>query len=86
MNNEILIQGSPSDIGTEVYVQMVLPVIIQARGVMDGAQMAQLYAGVVGSLYGSIEAEFGKEAANEFVEILSESYRRAPAIENGAKH
>lgn len=64
-------KGTAQDIGCDVFIKHVLPIIHQASKKMDAGNLAQLYAGFIGGVYGSMAADFGKDAAQRFCNKLA---------------
>lgn len=65
-------KGSAQDIGSQFFIDMVLPVIRSASQKMPSSELAQLYAGLFAGMAGACAADFGKQTAIAFIRKLSE--------------
>jgi hypothetical protein len=50
MKNQLKIEGTPTDIGTEAFIKILMPVVREASKQFTPAQLAQMYAGFIGAL------------------------------------
>jgi hypothetical protein len=78
-----IISGSPVTIGTESFIKILMPVIREASLQMNSTDLAAVYAGILMGAFGSLEADFGKEFANEMVDTLSQTYLNGAALDGG---
>lgn len=60
-------QGTAQDIGCDVFIQHVMPIIRQASKQMTQQQLAELYAGFMAGACGSMAADFGKDVAQRLI-------------------
>ena len=67
-------KGTAQDIGCEVFINHVMPIIQQASRKMPGDQLAQLYAGFLAGACGAMAADFGKEAAKIMIDAVSAQF------------
>lgn len=63
--------GTPSELGAELYIEFLMPVIRQASARMSPDQMAQLYGGFMGAAFGSMAADFGQPNALQIIEVVA---------------
>jgi len=72
-----LFEGSPADIGAEVFCQVVMPIIRQSSHQLSANDLALVYIGFIGAAYGSMAADFGQPTANvlilDMAKTMSES-------------
>lgn len=55
--------GSPKEIGSDLFIDMCMPAIKACSNLATPAQLAQMYGGFIGSCFGSMCADFGRENA-----------------------
>ena len=57
--------GAPVDIGVDVFIELCMPVVREARAKLRATpqQIGQLYAGFISAAVGSMAADVGKEQA-----------------------
>jgi hypothetical protein len=73
MKNQLKIEGTPTDIGTEAFIKILMPVVREASKQFTPAQLAQMYAGFIGACFGSMTADFGKENAQNLMALKLQS-------------
>lgn len=73
--------GTPAEIGSDVFIDICLPILKEGSKHMQPEQLAQLYTGFVGAAFGALEADFGKELASAIALKVSKSYADQPAID-----
>ncbi len=68
-DQQLTFTGSPTTIGTDIFIQCVMPIIkqVQQQPTANAQSVAQFYAGFMAALSGCIAADFDKGIA---VEIL----------------
>lgn len=67
-------RGNAQDIGCDVFLNHVMPIIRDASKQMPNKELAELYAGFFAGACGSMAADFGKEAAKAMVEALVDQF------------
>lgn len=67
-------EGTPQDIGCEVFIEHVMPIIRQASKQMEAGQLAELYAGFMAGACGSMAADFGKDVAQRLITKVAEQF------------
>ena len=67
-------KGTAQDIGCDVFINHVMPIIQQASRKMSGDQLAQLYAGFFAGACGAMAADFGKEAAKIMIDGVAAQF------------
>ena len=65
-------EGTPSSIGADVFIDMVMPVIREASKKMDSNGLAMLYSGFLGAMYGSLCADFGQPMGKRMLEVFTQ--------------
>ncbi|MEO8021115.1 hypothetical protein [Polaromonas sp.] len=65
-------EGSPSAIGSDIFIKMVMPVIRVSAQQLSPQDLAGLYGGFISAAYGSIAADFGNEFAQSFITQIGE--------------
>lgn len=73
--------GTAAEIGSEVFIQIAMPIVREASPQMEPAQLIQLYSGFVGAAFGALEADFGKGLASAIALKLAQSYADQPPID-----
>jgi hypothetical protein len=63
--------GTPSELGAELYIEFLMPVIRQVSARMSPDQLAQLYGGFMGAAFGSMAADFGQPNALHIIEVVA---------------
>lgn len=66
--------GLPQDIGVQVFIDVVMPVIRKASHNMEPGQLAELYAGFFAGACGSMAADFGKDAAQTMIDAVAAQF------------
>lgn len=66
--------GTVQDVGCDVFINHIMPIIRQASKQLDGGELAGLYAGLAAGLFGSMAADFGKDVAQRLVNKLAEQF------------
>ena len=61
----VSIEGSPGEIGRDVFLSLCLPVMMEAQesGIFSPGEIAQLFAGFISAALGVAAAQLGKEEA-----------------------
>ena len=67
-------QGTPQDIGCEVFIEHIMPIIRMASHQMPLEQLAELYAGFFAGACGSMAADFGKDAAKVMIDAVAAQF------------
>lgn len=67
-------KGTAQDIGCDVFINHVMPIIRQASRQMDAGNLAQLYAGFMAGACGSMAADFGKDVAQRLISKVAEQF------------
>ncbi len=67
-------KGSAQDIGCQVFLDHVMPIIRAASKKMDTGNLAQFYAGLMAAACGSMAADFGKDAAQRLINVIAEQF------------
>lgn len=70
-------QGTPQDIGCDVFIQHVMPIIRQASMQMKNKELAELYAGFFAGACGSMAADFGKDVAQRLIMEFANQFGNA---------
>lgn len=60
-------QGTAQDIGCDVFLQNVLPIIRIASKKMPPRELAELYAGFMAGFAGAMAADFGKDVSQSLI-------------------
>ncbi len=69
----IALKGSAEEIGAELFIQLVLPVIHEAAQTFGSKkELAEFYAGFVGACFGSMAHHFGEAPARGLVQLLAQ--------------
>lgn len=66
-------EGSPSDVGAQIWERMCNPAVHAATGLPEQERM-QLYAGILMGAMGSMAADFGHEKATDVVRTLADVF------------
>lgn len=72
MKQHIKYEGTPQDIGADVFIKHVMPIIKQASRQMNSRQLAELYAGFIAGACGSMAADFGKDVAQSLMDKFAD--------------
>jgi len=67
-------KGTAQDIGCDIFINHVMPIIQQASRKMPGDQLAQLYAGFFAGACGAMAADFGKEGAKIMIDAVAAQF------------
>lgn len=67
-------KGAAQDIGCDVFINHVMPVIRAASKHMPDRELAELYAGFFAGACGSMAADFGKEAAKIMIDAVAAQF------------
>lgn len=64
-DQQLTFTGSPTTIGTDIFIQLVMPIIkqVQKQPTANAQSVAQLYSGFMAALVGCIVSDFNKEVA-----------------------
>lgn len=65
-------EGDPQEIGCDVFLKLVMPVIREASKGMGKRNLAELYAGFMATYCGSLAADFGKGTARLMIRKFAE--------------
>jgi len=68
------IEGTPIQIGQEVFINICNPIIARASERMSEQELVQLYAGIMSACFGSMAADFGPDKAIDVIETISEAF------------
>jgi len=68
------IEGTPIQIGQEVFINICTPIIQRASERMSEQELVQLYAGLMCACFGSMAADFGPDKAISTIETLTEAF------------
>lgn len=60
-------KGTAQDIGCDVFLQNVLPIIRLASKKMPPRELAELYAGFMAGFAGAMAADFGKDVSQSLI-------------------
>lgn len=72
MKKTVRYEGTPQDIGCDVFISHVMPVIREASKGMPQQHLAELYAGFMAGACGLMAADFGKDAASALIKKFAE--------------
>jgi hypothetical protein len=70
INKTVVFEGSPEEIGCELFIQVCMPIVREAQARLGASpqQLAQLYAGFICAALGSMAADFGQASAISLAE------------------
>lgn len=68
--------GTPSELGAELFVVGIIPVLQQASAHMTPEQMTQMYGGLIGAMFGAMAADFGQPTALQVVQVMAASFAK----------
>lgn len=71
---KISFEGTAQEIGTEMFLEIVMPVVRQVSNKAPPEALAELYAGLLAATMGSLAADFGKPAAKNMLLALCEQF------------
>jgi hypothetical protein len=69
-------KGAPVEIGSEVFIKLCMPIVREAQTKLSATpkQLAQLYAGFLSGMLGSMAADFGQEQAASISQTVLDSF------------
>lgn len=67
------IQGTPAQVGAEVFETFCLPALKASEG-RPASEIAQLYSGFLSATMGAMAADFGHERAVHIAQVITESF------------
>ena len=73
MSTENYIQGSPAEVGAQIFERFCLPALKATEG-RPGEEIMAFYAGFLSATMGAMAADFGHARAVEAVEIILQSF------------
>lgn len=78
-------EGLPVDVGSQIFIDHVMPFIRLASKAMSPKQLAELYGGFLGGALGSMTADFGPDIAIGIAQLtLQNSEKIIRDLHNGA--
>lgn len=74
--------GSPTEIGTDIFIQCVMPIIkqVQQQPTANAQNVAQFYSGFMAALSGCIASDFDKGLAVEMLRGTADLLEKAERI------
>jgi CheY-specific phosphatase CheX len=71
---KFILPGTSQELGEDMFIKAMMPVIrVQAHG-MSPQNLANLYVGIIGAAYGSMAADFGKESAQQIIDMMQKQF------------
>lgn len=71
---------SPLDIGSDLFIDVVMPLVRGLSNANDMNALASLYSGFISAAYGSLAADFGWPTATMILERIMNSVANSPPI------
>lgn len=83
-----VIRGDPEHIGSEAFMKIMGPVVMQTRQALLEEEFLGFYAGVFTALFGGIAAHFSQSTADEFIKGLLQTFSEVDLLKerDDAKH
>ena len=66
--------GTAQDIGCDIFIEHIMPIIRKASHGMDAGHLAELYSGFFAGACGSMAADFGKDAAKIMIDSVAAQF------------
>lgn len=66
--------GTAQDIGCDIFIEHIMPIIRKASKGMEPQHLAELYAGFFAGACGSMAADFGKDAAKIMIDAVAAQF------------
>lgn len=66
--------GTAQDIGCEIFIEHIMPIIRNASHGMEAGHLAEFYAGLLAGACGSMAADFGKDAAKIMIDSVAAQF------------
>ncbi len=69
------IQGTPVEVGAQIFEKFCLPALKATEG-RPANEIKQLYAGFLSAVMGSMAADFGHAHAVQLVDVIADSFSK----------
>ena len=74
--NQYILEGTAQEVGEQIFRQVLLPILHQQSHMMSPQHLAHVYVGIIGGLYGSMAADFGKESTQLIIDSMQKQFGR----------
>lgn len=79
-------EGTADVVGTNIFIEIVMPIIHASSQQMPPDQLALLYGGFMSAAMGSLAADFGQANANILLEQFVGAMLKQPPLDAGGLH